>query len=559
MENNEQTAVGVSLNSESVKLVPVTLTLNMENVEGAAIGLSPNLEAQSPLKTRPHKSVKRQGSLSIQNKLAIFNAVDKGDKKKCEVAEDFGIATSTLSTILKQRSKIMAVSKDANLDRKRLRLPQYADIDKGLAEWCRKAQSEGVKLNGAMVCKKARELAAEMNSPKFSCSNGWMERFKKRHGLSFSKTIERRDLLQHIQTEDDEGVLQENNTEFAEVIANYKPCDVFCVLPFTLFWSALPSHSFHEMQTHLKEHNQEHVAVILASNMDGSKKLPLRVIIDKSGQTLSSLMNVRTKCPVQYTYGDGAVLTPDIFIQWIQHIDTSLDMENRRVCFLVEQSDMFPKVKGLRAIQLLHLPKGNAHPCLQCIAQYLKITYRLRLIEHLSGKSEENKDKSISLTLIDALTFLHEKWKALPVEIIQQAFNRAGFVLQVQFSTMEASAVFSPEQTLTDAELSRSLNRLVDKIRTNTNLPANVEKACLNLGIECFGAVDQGLEKKYQENTTQSAHNEMAPPTTRQANEALDTLKRFFDSQCISNASIAGHVKESVGILENAIRVMSDF
>ena len=45
-------------------------------------------------------SLKRK-SISIGEKISIIDAVDRGDKSKQEIAKQFNIAPSTLSTILK--------------------------------------------------------------------------------------------------------------------------------------------------------------------------------------------------------------------------------------------------------------------------------------------------------------------------------------------------------------------------------------------------------------------------------------------------------------------------
>jgi predicted transcriptional regulator len=45
--------------------------------------------------------------LSIADKIKLIRAVDEGNQKKKEIAKHFGIPSSTLSTILKNRDKIL--------------------------------------------------------------------------------------------------------------------------------------------------------------------------------------------------------------------------------------------------------------------------------------------------------------------------------------------------------------------------------------------------------------------------------------------------------------------
>ncbi|XP_072033466.1 tigger transposable element-derived protein 4-like [Amphiura filiformis] len=506
--------------------------------------------------TPPEVSQKKQAAYSLQNKLAILDAVDKGGKRKLDIAQEFGLASSTLSTIIKQRDKITAASEDMSPNRKRLRMPRYADMDKALSEWCRKVQGEGVKLNGPLVEAKAKELATELNHTKFACSNGWLSRFKHRHGISFNRTIERADLLQHIQKNTQEDLSNgSEEPDLAKILKTYQSCDVYCVHALTLYWGALPSHAFPKLQNVLADKNEEHVTLLMACNMDGSKKLPLRAIL-KSGQSLMCLMNVKSQCPVQYTYSDSAVLTPEIFIQWIQHVDKLLQVEKRRVCFLVDQSDRYPNVMGLQAIRLLPLPIHGPNPCLQGVTQYLKIAYRLELIQRGTAAMDEHPEGTpFTLTLLDALKVLREIWKSIPAEIIQQAFLIAGFVLQVSLDTFASTVVFSPQPVTGSFDESK----LIDKIKKVFAVAPGIERACLNLGMQCLHKVDNDLAKKYEEIKVVSQNKREQymydPPTVQQASEALETLKHFFNAHSFSDVSIAAPIQESLEVIENSIKI----
>ena len=48
---------------------------------------------------------RKLNTLTLSDKLKIINEIDKGVQKKNQIAADFGITPSTLSTIIKNRDK----------------------------------------------------------------------------------------------------------------------------------------------------------------------------------------------------------------------------------------------------------------------------------------------------------------------------------------------------------------------------------------------------------------------------------------------------------------------
>ena len=53
--------------------------------------------------------------------------------------------------------------------------------------WFTQARALNLPVPGPILQIKARELALAMGYSDFSCSTGWLERFKSRHGIVFRK------------------------------------------------------------------------------------------------------------------------------------------------------------------------------------------------------------------------------------------------------------------------------------------------------------------------------------------------------------------------------------
>lgn len=132
-----------------------------------------------------NRKTEKRRQFTLREKLKILQKVDSG-KKKNEVAKEFGIAPSTLSTILKDRKKIQNVVKDGTLgpQRKKIRSALHDDIDKVTYSWLQDMRAQGIPLNGPTIREKALEFAKLLEIQTFQASAGWLNRFKERYGVS---------------------------------------------------------------------------------------------------------------------------------------------------------------------------------------------------------------------------------------------------------------------------------------------------------------------------------------------------------------------------------------
>ena len=81
--------------------------------------------------------------ISLAKKLKIIEAVENAKKSKSAVAEEFSVAKSTVTSIMKNKQKIIDASNTAGFmpDRKRLRLAAHSDIEDALMIWFTQART----------------------------------------------------------------------------------------------------------------------------------------------------------------------------------------------------------------------------------------------------------------------------------------------------------------------------------------------------------------------------------------------------------------------------------
>lgn len=127
--------------------------------------------------------------LTIANKAKLIEQVEsRGAKKKADIAREWGLRPSTLSTIMKNKDRILTQYKSQRYaaGRRRMRTAAYPDVEEALLTWFRYARAANIPITGPILQGMGVTLAQELGHPEFSCSVGWLDRFKARHGLTFN-------------------------------------------------------------------------------------------------------------------------------------------------------------------------------------------------------------------------------------------------------------------------------------------------------------------------------------------------------------------------------------
>lgn len=85
---------------------------------------------------------KSKKTLTLEEKFDLITKIDDGKKSKTELAALFGIAKSTLSTILKNRQNVEAAYSMNQFEpkRKRMRTAKNEDVEVALMRWITEAR-----------------------------------------------------------------------------------------------------------------------------------------------------------------------------------------------------------------------------------------------------------------------------------------------------------------------------------------------------------------------------------------------------------------------------------
>ena len=118
-----------------------------------------------------------------------------------------------------------------------VRESKYSDVNKALYQWYLLAVSKNVFPDDTQLAEKAKEIASKLGLSDFKASNGWLDRWKKRHNIK-KMTISG-------ESSDVSGSTVSSWKErLTEIIEGYGIDDVWNLDETGVFWQALADKGF---------------------------------------------------------------------------------------------------------------------------------------------------------------------------------------------------------------------------------------------------------------------------------------------------------------------------
>ncbi|KAH8041276.1 hypothetical protein HPB51_014424 [Rhipicephalus microplus] len=101
-----------------------------------------------------------------------------------DIPEEFGVACSSMSTILKNKASILcALENDTSARNKTVTAAAFPDVDKMVFAWFCEQRANKVPLSGRILQQKALDFACMLSYDNCKASPSWLSHFKARHDL----------------------------------------------------------------------------------------------------------------------------------------------------------------------------------------------------------------------------------------------------------------------------------------------------------------------------------------------------------------------------------------
>ncbi|GBM07231.1 Tigger transposable element-derived protein 6 [Araneus ventricosus] len=191
-------------------------------------------------------------------------------------------------------------------------------------------------ISGPLVIEKALQFAKALGYDEFRGSNGWLEKFKRIHGI-MAKVIsgESKD----VDNNDSENWITET---MIKILKDYKPENTFNADETALFFQCLPQKTltFKKEKYFGEKQSKARLTDMLGANMTGYQKLkPLVIGRSKNPRCFKCAKSLE----VDYDFNKKSWMTSEICAKWDQKLDKRMIAECRKIALVFDNCPAHPK------------------------------------------------------------------------------------------------------------------------------------------------------------------------------------------------------------------------
>jgi len=174
------------------------------------------------------------------------------------------------------------------------------------------------------------------------------------------------------------------------------------------------------------------ITYLLASNADGSEKLP-PLIIGKAKKPRAFENKTGMQHGFYYWHNAKAWMTAGIYQEWLQEWDRKLRMRNRKIVLLQDNFSGHIIPDGLQNIRVVNFkPNLTAHvqPMDQGIIKSFKAHYRAKFVQRAVNYYEEGVTPSqiYNINQLDAMRLADLAWREVDTTTIRNCWDKAGII-----------------------------------------------------------------------------------------------------------------------------------
>lgn len=457
--------------------------------------------------------------LSVKEKVEIIQLLEKG-AKNVTICKQFGLSSSTVSTLLKNKECLMKAYEANVIDSKRLKKCEKDDLDQALLKWFIQQRNSRLPITGPIMKIQAEKFADQLGYTNFSCSNGWLHRFKQRHNICAGK------IIGEAASVDDKDVTDWLNTVWKDLRGNYAEENIYNADEAGLFYNLTPHQTlkFKGEKCVGGKLQKDRLTVLLCCNMSGNDKKKLFVV----GKSAKPRCFSKVKClPVTYRSNKKAWMTSELFASFLHEWDKALEKERRKIALIIDNCTAHPNVHNLKNIKLVFLPPNTTsvlQPLDQGIIRSFKCHYRKQFILLKLARMERKEDLKISV--LDAIRLMTDAWGNVTQLCIQNCFKKAKFI-----ETSDEEFEEEDDLPLSVWLQQKEIKEYNDVLNIDEFI--NVDDDVLTSGIT--SSEDIIAEIKAQEKDDQCSDSDveeetfLETPTNASAVESLENLGRFFE------------------------------
>lgn len=458
-------------------------------------------------------SAKKYKCLTLGEKIKIIDEVKSGEKRKKDIAEEYGIPASTLSTILKQEDILRKRMVAGNLNHKRVRKSEFPEVEECLLKWFKQCRDQNISVGGPILKEKADAFAKSLGRDNFRASNGWLEKFKQRNDIVFRKVCGESASV-------DDNVCKDWKEELKTFLKDYEPKNIFNADETALYYQCLPDKTltFKNEKCHGGKNSKVRATLLLASNMIGTEKLkPFMIGKYKKPRCFTGVKSF----PFDYDANPKAWMNSKVFAQWLLKLDKQMKKEKRKIILFIDK----------------------------CTAQNFKTLYRKEVVRHIVSNIEDEK-VIVPINILQAMRMANKSWENVKQETIANCFKACGFVKEDT-----EPEIITPLDPAEDVAIESKWNTVMAHLNEhNTTFEDYVD---VDSDVAVTGTLtDEEIAASVAERDDETGaddddgnEQEIHFVTTKEARCAIETIRTFVEQ---SN-DIGDYVFSAVVTIENTI------
>ncbi|XP_054744414.1 jerky protein homolog-like [Anastrepha obliqua] len=378
--------------------------------------------------------------VSMDTRLKVLRRIDNGESV-AKICAEFNVGKSTVNDWRRDRRSIeefcSKMESDRNLySRCTRKNPICEVVDEALWIWFLQERRRGTPIGGPILKEKALAIHQKINiGGDFVASDGWLNRWKKRHGIHFA----------HVSGEKmsaNTSGATEFKTNFGEMVKTEElsPEQVYNMDETGLNIKMLPETTFlgsHEQSASGFKKNKERITVAVCSNAAGTPKIPL-FVIGKSAKPRAFKNWNPSSLPVYYKSQKSEWMNSDLFKEWfnlefVPKVKKHLKSVNLpiKAILVLDNAPTHPHDCAVYEIKLVYLPPNVTslvQPMDQGVIESLKRRYRRKLASEILQHSE-SEDKGLlevikKINIKDVIYMLATAFQEMPSSTFVKSWRK---------------------------------------------------------------------------------------------------------------------------------------
>ena len=315
-------------------------------------------------------------------------------------------------------------------------------------EWYLIVVKKNIYPDGPTLCKKALEIAEQLEINDFKASNGWLEKWKARHNI-------RKMVVSGEYGEVSGRTVDSWKERLPDILRGYEAQDILNIDETGCFWKALPTTGLAQKgkSCHGGKMSKVRVTVALLVNAAGEKEGKPIVIGKYENPRYFKGIN-KAQLPAQYFSQSKAWMSGNIMNSILQKLNRGLVAKKRHIILLMDNAGCHPQdLSGKYSnIKIAFFPP-NTTSCLQPldlgIIKNFKLYYRKLLLQHILAAYDIAK----SVSILYAIRWIGQAWQMVKPLTIKNCFRKAA-ILNTDHEVVSHIGSASPDIDINELDIS---------------------------------------------------------------------------------------------------------